>query len=206
MQDFAPDVTATEDAREAVALQVAPICASETSEVGEASAPICVEFTDKILARHKSQNPQRLVIEEMPELMTSSRDSKHTYAFKLVFHEVCALRNVSKLHVVVHGEQDQSHCQNKPKAGVTPLDFLADVMLCAKRSLSLANYWLLAQHAEENFVFWPQVPARVRKFVAERVGQKLIERGIFRNQDTRRYWRNDFMQRVKPVRQLKAAA
>ena len=203
--DFRPvlDTSVTEDARDAFALQVAP--PSFTEEVGE-KPETRVEFTSKTLARHKARSGERLLIEEIPELTTSSRDSKAVYAFKLVFHEVFALRNASRLSVVVHADEDQSSAMNKPFVGPTPLDFLSDVMLCAKRALGTANYLLLSQHADEGFIFWAQVPERVRNFIAERVGTMLIQRGIFKQRSTRAYWRNSYMLRAqKPAQQLEAA-
>lgn len=203
------DLNTTEDTADAVAVQVAEPSFSgvavipESSkrkadakigneEEGEESAPVEVAFTEKNLIGHRKPLPP-VKIEELPALADKLGDSKPVQAFKIAFREVISMRFNSKVRAVTYGTNDGP--VDKPSCKATPVDFFADVLLAGRRVLSVANYRLLCQQSEECFAFWDKVPARVRKFIEQTVGQSLIDRRIVLRNSTRHYFRDDYFLR-----------
>ena len=204
------DLAVTEDAVDVIALQIAePSFAGiavtpegskrkagakiGNEEEGEESQPVRVEFSERNLAEYEIRPLPPMQVEDLPALADKLGDSKSVQAFHAAFREVVSVRCNSKVRALTYGTADGP--SDKPSCKPTPLELCCDTLLAAKAVLSVANYRLLCQHCDECFMLWDRVPARVRRFIEQRVGQSLIDRRIVVRNSTRYYFRDDYFLR-----------
>lgn len=201
----APDSTPIEDSRDAIALQVAEISAGQTSEVGESSAPVRVEYSEKNLTRYEDpiDDEKLLTVEEFLEI--STRDTPSVRAFKFLVNELLSRMNQSK----------PSACRMRHTSGFSipdslpsVSDFCADISLCVKNSCSQALYQIFCKCVDSQFELWPRVPESVRNALMERAGKMMVKRALIRNGKTRHYWDEGYLKygpRTKDTRNVRVA-
>lgn len=110
----------------------------------------------------------------VPALEMALGDSVNVRAFKLAFDSVCRGSHRTMTGSGAFLKHSNDHISSLP----AHCDFVADVLLCAKRSLDRHCYALVVRMVEEDFQLWESVPKKLRKHIAERTGDLLIRRRI----------------------------